>query len=91
MGQEGSSLSVATQFYQLPQYEYALKKRINASLAIWQNKNSPFDELLEHRMIVNTEEELKAIFEGFRMRHEHHFLPSTRYLSHEQFGIKGCG
>ena len=25
------------------------------------------------------------------MRHEHHFFPSTLYLSYEQQGIKGCG
>ena len=56
MGQEGSSIFIATELYRLPQHAYALKKRINGALALWQNKNPPFDELLEHKIIVNSEE-----------------------------------
>lgn len=91
MGQEGSSLAVATQLYQLPQHDYALKKRLNAALALWQNKYPPFQDLLEYRLILNTEEELKEVFEGFKMRHEHQLLPSSHYITYEQQGVKGCG
>jgi hypothetical protein len=75
----------------MPLNQYGLKERTNSALSTWKNKSSPHDELIECRMVVNSEEDLRHIYDIFRMRHMHMYLPATKYLTCEQYGIKGCG
>lgn len=42
-------------------------------------------------MVVNSQEELRNIYDIFKMRHMHMYLPATKYLTCQQYGIKGCG
>ena len=42
MGQNSSLLGPDPSLYEIPEYKYGIKYRINSALAVWKNKKVPF-------------------------------------------------
>ena len=58
MGQNSFNSKNVNMKYEFPIYHYVIKERLNSSLALWKHKSLRSRDILEYKMIMDSETKL---------------------------------